>query len=169
MAAWKLLENIMLQLKKAGVSIPPKVVEDLRTAKSMLKIACTKDRPNGVAQKAEDYLASVEAYLMTQGQKTFGEEQVERWLRQLEEVSIEISTAPTGGEDAFVVGVPRNQTWFRMDPMGKWTKEKIEQLAQEQSLQVKNQIDGKLVVYGHPEKVTTFLKQIRQTFESQER
>jgi hypothetical protein len=160
MTSWKLLEDMMLELKKAGIEVPPKVIEDLRGAKSMLKLACTEGSHGDAVQKAEEYLANVEAYVVTEGQNVFGEEKVDGWLRQLEEANIEVCAEPRRAEDKFVTGVPRDQKWVRVEPLGEWTKEKIVHLAQENNLQVKPQTDGKLVVYGQPENLKAFVKKM---------
>ncbi len=160
MASWKLLEDMMLELKKAGTAIPPKVVEDLRTTKSLLELSCTEGSHGDAIQKAEEYLANVEAYIMTEGQSVFGEEKVDGWLRQIEEANVEVCAEPRRAEDKFVTGVPRDQKWVRVEPIGEWTKEKILQFAQEHSLQVKSQDDGKLVVYGQPEDLKAFVKKM---------
>jgi hypothetical protein len=160
MASWKLLEDMKLELKKAGVTIPPKVLEDLRGAKPMLKLSCMEGSQGDAMQKAEEYLANVEAYVVTEGQKVFGEEKVDRWLRQLEEANVEVCSEPLSAQDKFVTGVPRDQRWVRVEPWGEWTAEKIEQIAKEQNLQVKPQAEGKLVVYGQPENLKAFIKRM---------
>ena len=72
MATWKLLENMMIELKKKGLTIPSNVMEDLRAAKSMIKLSCMPATVEGEAiQKAEEYAANVEAYLINQAQETF--------------------------------------------------------------------------------------------------
>jgi hypothetical protein len=159
-ASWKLLEDMMLELKKAGTAIPPKVVDDLRTTKSLLELSCTEGSHGDAIQKAEEYLANVEAYIMTEGQSVFGEEKVDGWLRQIEEANVEVCAEPRRAEDKFVTGVPRDQKWVRVEPLGEWTKEKIVQFAGEHSLQVKPQADGKLVVYGQPENLKAFVKKM---------
>ncbi len=68
LTAWKLLEDMILELKVAGVEVPAKTVEDLRTAKSMLKLGCMPQGGDAV-QKAEELLANVEAYVATEGQR----------------------------------------------------------------------------------------------------
>jgi hypothetical protein len=160
MASWKLLEDMMLELKKAGATISPKVIEDLRGARSMLKLSCMEGTQGEALQKAEEYLANVEAYVMTEGQKAFGDEKVDGWLRQLEDANIEVCAEPSAAEGKFVVGVPRDQKWVRVEPTGEWTKERIQKIADEQSLQVKPQADGKLVVYGQPENLKAFVKKM---------
>jgi hypothetical protein len=159
LASWKLLEDMMLELKKSGRAIPAKVVEDLRAAKSMIKLSSLEGSGDAL-QKAEELLAGVEAYLVNEGQKAFGEEKVDGWLRRLEEANVKTCGEPAAEQDKFVMGVPRDQKWVRIEPIGDWTAEKIGQLAKGQSLQVKPQEDGKLVVYGQPERLRAFLKKM---------
>lgn len=150
----------MLELKSAGVAVPAKVVEDLRAAKSMIQLTYTEGGGHGdVLQKAEEYLANVEAYVITEGQAVFGSDKVDGWLRRLEEASAQVcddSVVP----DKFVSGVPRDQKWVRIEPMGDLTPQKVKAIATEQGLQVKVQPDGKLIVYGCPENLKAYLKKM---------
>jgi hypothetical protein len=162
LASWNLLEDMMLELKKSGVTIPDKIIEDLRSAKSMIKIGCMPGSGDAI-QKAEELMANVEAFAVTEGQKMFGEEKVDAWLRQLEEANIEVcepSGRSAAAEDKFVTGVPRDQKWVRIEPMSDITAENVEVIAKEQNLQIKTQPDGKLVVYGQPENLKMFLKKM---------
>jgi hypothetical protein len=160
MASWKLLEDMMLELKKSGIAIPSKVIEDLRGAKSMLKLSCMEGSQGDAMQKVEEYLANVEAYVVTEGQKAFGDEKVDCWLRRLEEANVEVCGEPSSVQNKFVTGVPRDQKWVRVEPLGEWTAEKIRKIAEEHNLQVKLQPDGKIVVYGQPENLKAFLKRM---------
>ena len=91
MASWKVLENMLIDLKKNGIVIPENVMSDLRSAKSMIKLHCTQAKGAGDAlQKAEELTANVEAYLESEAQKIFGPEKVDAWLRRLEEANAEI-------------------------------------------------------------------------------
>jgi hypothetical protein len=158
MATWKLLEDMMIELKKKGDSIPPNVMEDLRAAKSMIKLSCMKGS-GGAIQKAEEYLANVEAYVINQAQTTFDSETADQWLRRLEDTNAEVCEETTA-ENTFVTGVPRDQQWVRVEPINNLPTERIQQLAKEQNLQVKTQKDGRLVVYGQPECIKEFLKKM---------
>lgn len=159
MATWKLLEDMMIELKKKGVTIPPNVMEDLRAAKSMIKLTCVEDSRGEVIQKAEEYSANVEAYLVTEAEKTLGSEHVDQWLMRLEEASAGVCEEPKH-EDKFVTGVPRDQKWIRVEPINNLPTERIQQIAKEQKLQVKAQSDGRLVVFGQPEDIKAFLKKM---------
>jgi hypothetical protein len=159
LTSWKLLEDMMLELKRSGATIPDKVIEDLRAAKSMIKLSCMEGSGDA-AQKAEELMGNVEAYVVTEGQNVFGEEKVDGWLRQLEETNAEVCAEPKAAGDKFVVGVPRDQKWVRVEPIGDLTAEKIAEIAKAQNMQVKTQKDDKLVVYGQPENLKAFLKKI---------
>jgi hypothetical protein len=157
LASWKLLEDMMLELKKSGVTVPAKVVEDLRSAKSMIQLTYTEGSHGDALQKAEEYLANVEAYVVTEGQKVFGSENVDGWLLRLEEASTQTCEDEMVC-DKFVSGVPRDQKWVRVEPMGEYTPEKVQKLAGEHGMQVKVQPDGRLVVYGSADNLKAFLK-----------
>lgn len=157
LASWKLLEDMLLELKKSGATIPSKVVEDLRSAKSMIQLTKTEGSHGDALQKAEEYLANVEAYVVTEGQQVFGSEKVDEWLRRLEEANAEACEDEVVC-DKFVTGVPRDHKWVRIEPMGDLTPQKVQRLAAECVLQVKTQADGRLVVYGSAENLKAFLK-----------
>jgi hypothetical protein len=160
LASWKLLEDMMLELKRSGVSVPSKVVEDLRSAKSMIQLTQGEGSHGDVLQKAEEYLANVEAYVVTEGQQVFGSDRVDEWLRRLEEANAQVCEDEVVC-DKFVTGVPRDQKWVRVEPMGDLTSDKVQKLAGEHMLQAKTQADGRLVVYGSAENLKTFLKAMK--------
>jgi hypothetical protein len=159
MATWKLLEDMMIELKKKGVNIPPNVIEDLRSAKSMIKLSCMKESHGEVIQKAEEILGTVEAFLITEAQKIFGSETIDKWLIRLEEANIEICEEPED-ENKFVVGIPRDQKWIRVEPNGNLSSERLHQLAAQQNLSVSKQNDGRLIIYGSPENIKGYIKKM---------
>ena len=158
-ATWKILENLMIELKKKGVTIPPTVINDLRSAKLMIKISESAGSTGDVSQKVEEYLGTVESFLINEAQKTLGTEIVDRWLRRLED-----ATAETSGEkieeNKFITNVPRDQKWVRIEPISNLSTTRIEQIAKESNLSVNLQKDGRLVVYGQQEGIRDFLKKI---------
>ena len=79
----------MIELRKKGVSIPPEVINDLRSAKLMIKISEAEGSRGDASQKVEEYLGSVESCLITEAQKALSPETVDQWLRRLEEANAE--------------------------------------------------------------------------------
>ncbi len=161
MESWRALDEMIIELRKKGTAIPVNIVEDLRAAKSMLKLSCLKGSGDAI-MKAEELMANVEAYVMTEGQNVFGSKYVDEWLRRLEEANLQNDEA-TLDENKFVTGVPRNQKWVRIEPTSDLTTEKMDKLAAEFSLQIRSQNDGKLIIYGQPDNLKMFFKKL--TFE----
>jgi hypothetical protein len=162
LATWKTLEDMMIELKKKGVTIPENIMEDLRSAKSMIKLACTRGSHGDVVMKTEEYMAIVEAYLVNEVQKAFGFEHVNSWLTRLEEAGAcgEVCEPPAKREAQFVTGVPRDQKWVRVEPTEKLANEQIQQLAKENKLQFNLQKDGRVLVYGSSEGIKAFVKKM---------
>jgi hypothetical protein len=159
---WKILEDIIIELRKKSVTVPSNVLTDLKSAKLMINISQAEGSRGEATQKVEEYLANVEGYLITEAQKTFGSERVDEWLRRLEAASCEVCEVyeVKKQEDKFISGVPRDQKWIRVEPIQSLPPERLKQLAQELNLAVKPQKDGRLVVYGQPENITEFLKRM---------
>ena len=160
MASWKVLEGMLIDLKKKGVKIPENILSDLRSAKSMIKLHCTQAKGAGDAlQKAEELYSKRGGLPCDGSAENFWSEKVDAWLRRLEEANAEVCEEPTA-ENKFVTGVPRDQKWVRVEPIKDLPAGRILQIAEEQNLQVKPEKDGRLVVYGQPEGIKAFVKKM---------
>jgi hypothetical protein len=159
-AKWKVLEDMLIELRKKGVTVPPQVLTELKSAKLMIKISEAEHSRGDASQKVEEYLGSVEASLITEAEKTLKPETVDKWLMQLEEANAEVAEEEPVEENKFITGVPRDQKWVRVEPGGNLSKERIQQFAQESNLSVNPQKDGRLTVYGQIENIKEFLKKM---------
>jgi hypothetical protein len=158
-ATWKVLEDLMIELKKKGATIAPNVINDLRSAKLMIKISESAGSIGDAAQKVDEYLGNVESYLVNEAQKILSSEEVEQWFKRLEEANIETCCEKTE-ENKFITSVPRDQKWVRVEPIINVPAELIQKIAKESSLSVNPQKDGRLVVYGQHAGIKEFLKKI---------
>jgi hypothetical protein len=169
-AVWKVLEEIIIELRKKGVATPQRVMNDLKSAKVLMKIMDASEKDRGeTAPKIEQYLGSVEAYIVTEAQKTFEPARIDEWLRRLEAASRD--TYQTCGveretrekeEAKFITGVPRDQKWIRVEPLASLPAEKLKQLAGETSLSFREEKDGHLIVYGSAENIKKFVKKMTE-------
>ncbi len=158
-ATWKILEDLMLELRKKGAAVPPNVINDLRSAKLMIKISEVEGSRGEASRMVEEYLGNVDSFLVTEAQKVLSPEAVDQWIRRLEEANSEIFEEKIE-ENKFITGVPRDQKWVRVEPAGNLQTERIQQFAKESSLSVNPQKDGRLVVYGQPDCIKEFLKKM---------
>jgi hypothetical protein len=159
-ATWKVLEDLMIELRKKGAAKSPDVLNDLKSAKLMIKISEAEGGRGTATQKVEEYFGSVESYLITEAQKTLSPETIDQWLRRLEEANSEPFEEQLKEENKFVTGVPRDQKWVRVEPVSNLPTERIQQIAKESNLSINPQNDGRLVVYGQPEYLKEFLKKM---------
>ena len=163
-ARWKVLEQLMLDMRKKGVSLPPSFIKDLRNAKLMLKISESSESKGEPSMKVDEYFGNVESILLSEAQKTLGSEYVDGWLKRIDEANMECETCQASSEkeklNKFISGVPRDQKWVRVEPDSKLTAEKIKQVAVNSNLAIIKQQDGRLVVYGQQVNLQVFLKKM---------
>jgi hypothetical protein len=165
---WKVLEEIVIELRKKGVETPTNVMNDLKSAKILMKVLIASERDQGeTAPKIEQYLGSVEAYLVTEAQKKFPPERIDAWLRRIEEASCEMcqtcivkSEKAEKAETKFITGVPRDQKWIRVEPLANLPAEKLKQLAQETDLSFREEKGGRLIVHGNIEDIKQFVRKM---------
>ena len=158
-ATWKVLEDMMIELRKRGVKIQPNLLTDLRSAKLMIIISESEGNKVEVTQKVEEYLGTVESYLVTEAQKNLSPEILDEWLRRLEDAYAEVCEEKRK-EDKFITGIPRDQKWLRVEPVDNLPTERIVQIAKESNLSISPQKDCRLVVYGQSENIKEFLKKM---------
>jgi hypothetical protein len=159
LATWKVLEEMITDFRRKGKIIPPRVMSDLKFARTMIRIS-QADRSHGeTLQKIEEYLANVESYLVSEGGKLFGTQYVDEWLKRLGEASGKI-TEEEETETSFVSGVPRGRKWIRIKPSTELPIGKLKTLAAESKLSCSIQDDGSFVVHGKDENVKAFVKKM---------
>ena len=163
---WKVLEEIVIELRKKGVKIPSNVMNDLKSAKILIKVQEASESDQGeTAPKIEQYLGSIEAYLVTEAQNRFPSARIDTWLKQIEKVScgtcqtcILKSKIAEKAETRFITGVPRDQEWVRVKPLSNLPGEKLKQLAQKANLSFREEQDGHLIFHGNGENIKKFVK-----------
>ena len=159
LAVWKVLDEIITEFRKKHLTIPERVMNDLKAAKTMIKIVGASEGHGENNLKIEEYLGSVEAQLITEAQKHFATEHIDKWLKRLETANCETGDEGTG-ELRFIAGVPRDQKWIRVEPLANLPAEKLRLLAKEANLSVCTQENGRMIVYGQAENLKEFVKKM---------
>ena len=166
-AVWKVLEEIVIELRKKGVETPANVMNDLKSAKILMKVLVASERDRGeTTSKIEQYLGSVEAYVVTEAQKKFPPARIDAWLRRIKEANCEICKKCTVKREKaekaekFITGVPRDQKWIRVEPLANLAAEKLKQLAEETDLSFREEKGGRLIVHGSIKDIKQFVKKM---------
>lgn len=160
LAAWKVLEEMIVDFRKRGMPIPANIISDLRHARTLINVLRADASRIDIGQKVEKHLRSVEAYLISQGQERFGAVYVEKWLKQLDEANKEVLEEEEERKTRFVSGLPKRRKWIRIKPSAELPVEKLEALAEESNLSCNVQDDDCLLVYGSEESVKAFVKKM---------
>jgi hypothetical protein len=156
-SAWQVLENMIADFRKRGINVPEEVMINLKSAKTMIKILKADPSHGETLLKIEEYLGNVEYYLVSEGQKTLGEEYANGWLKRLEEANRKTDEEE---ESRFVAGLPHEGKWIRIKPSAEFTIEKLKKSAKELNLSYNIQNDGYLLVHGTDECIKEFIKKI---------
>jgi hypothetical protein len=156
-AVWKVLEEMATDFRKKGLTIPKEVMNDLKSAKTLIKVLNADPKRGETAQKIEEYLGNVESYLIFEGERNFGCKYVDEWLRRIDEAG---KTTSEEEETRFIPGLPREQKWIRIKPSAELSLERLRNLAEESNLSCKIQDDGYLLVYGEENRIKDFVKKI---------
>jgi hypothetical protein len=166
MAVWKVLEEMITDFRKRGLAIPAEVMNELKSAKTMITILKADTSRGETAQKIEEHLGNVESYLLSKGQKMFGTEYFDKWLKRLDEASREtLEKAEEEETKRFIPGLPREHKWIRIKPTAELPLENLKVMAEKSQLSYKTQNDGYLLVYGEEACIKEFVKKMARKYE----
>ncbi len=163
-AVWKVLEEMLTDFRKRGLIVPAEVMSNLKSARTMIKILKADKSRGETLQKIEEYLGSVESYLVSEGENRFGSKYVEEWLGRLNEAGRKAFEEEE--EARFIPGLPREHKWIRVKHSAKLPLKKLKMLAEESNLSYKVQNDGCLLVYGENERIKDFVKKMATKYGS---
>jgi len=158
-AAWKVLEEMITDFRKKGITVPAEIISNMRHAKTLINVLGADPTLLDTNQKVEQHLLSIESYLVSEGQKNFGNSYVEQWLKRLNEAGGSV-VEEEEKETKFISGVPREQKWIRVKPSTELPIEGIKALANELRLSFNLQNDGCLLIYGKDQHIKDFVKKM---------
>jgi len=159
---WKILDDLLIEFRKRGETVPPNVIEDLRSAKTIIQVLKADPTHEENIPSIEMYLGNVESYLISEADQKFGPEFALDWMQKLREAR---KTARIGAEEEawepsskFVPGIPRHRKWLRVQVTTDTPKNEIERMAEESGLSTKMQTDGYMLIYGDEDKLKLFIQ-----------
>jgi hypothetical protein len=161
-AVWKLMSDLIAELRKNGETIPAKVMSDLRAAKTMMEVHKVDHSRSENLLRIEEYLTALETYLVPIANIRFGKEYIDMWLKKLEETHTQSPKWETSFPKNFPVGVPRESKWIKVEVSEKIPTEKIKHLAKQIGLKSKNQTDGFVILFGEEQKLKQFVKNVAE-------
>jgi len=162
-AVWKILEELMIQLRQKKVAIPPSIMEDLKSTKTIIRIPPQDNRIENV-EKIEQYLVNVESFLISETQRKFGVKCADFWLDKIERAK-KVCDEPKK-EARFIAGMPRQQKWIRVTSSKELPIGKVREMAEKTNMSYKVQKDGSLLVFGEEKSIKDFVKKMALKYET---
>ena len=158
---WKVLADLLTELRRRGETIPTQIMKDLRSAKTLIHILKADPTHTENLPRIEEYLGNVESHLIFVAQDKLGSEYVEDYMRKLEGARRKVceeETVPL----RFVPGLPRGRPWMRIRVSEETPRKDIERLVEEEGLSCRMQEDGYMLVYGDGERIRSLVKKMAE-------
>ena len=160
---WKVLSDFLIELQKEGKEIPTDVMNDLRSAKTMIQVLTANPTNMKYISRIDTYLRTVESYAINTAEK-HGTEKVEDWLKKLKMENIDSNKEEKETASRFVPGIPRDKKWVRIQISEDTPPNDIKKLVETSDLSYKIQEKGYILVYGNGEDVKSFMKKMTERF-----
>lgn len=157
---WAVLEAIVVELKKKRVTVLPELVDDLKSAQTLIKIHRTDPTALDVAAEIERYLETVEANLIYLARSDVGDAYADACVQRLHEARLKGLRETVTVPSTFVTGVPKGAHWIRLKVSGLLDDNEVDALVEQLALSRTVQADGFLLIHGTEENVKAFIKEV---------
>ena len=159
---WKVLADLLTELQERGEKIPADVINDLRSAKTMIQVLKADPTHIENISRIDTYLRSVESYAIFTTEKR-GTESAEEWLKKLEKPK-RMKNKEKEAASRFAPRVPRDKNWVRIQISEDIPREDMKKLVEENDLSYKMQKNGYMLVYGNGENIKSLVKKLAEQF-----
>ena len=151
-----------MELQNKGEKIPPEIMDDLRSAKTIIQVLKADPTSTENKARADKYLRNVESYVILTAEE-FGTETVEDWLKKLKETK-KVEQKDKKTQPKFVHGIPRDKNWVQIQTSKETSKELVIKYAQKNGLSYIEREKGQIIVYGNKENIKSFVKSVAERF-----
>jgi hypothetical protein len=161
---WKVLADLLVEVQEKGKKNPAEILNDLRSAKTMIQIL--KANPTNIESlsRIETYLRNVESHIIFTAEK-LGTETVQTCLKKLKETKEEKKENKNELSN-FVHGVPRNKKWVRIQLSEETPLNEIQKLVKQNKLLYKALEKEHIIIYGDKNNIKSFVKSVAERFRS---
>lgn len=159
---WKVLEEIITDLRRKGIVVPSGTMTELRSARTLINVLEADPNCADINQKIDECLLGVESYVMSKAQMMFGTEYIEEWSKRLNQEEENLEERKDEGK--LLPNIPRGAKWIRINPSTLPTDE-TKKFAEELHLSCIDQNEGYLLVHGEDESLRALVRKIAAKYE----
>jgi hypothetical protein len=158
---WKVLADLLTELQERGEKVPADVINELRSAKTMIQVLKADPTHTENRSRIDTYLRNVESYAIFTTEK-HGTEIVEEWLKKLEPKTVKNKEKREASR--FIPRAPRDKNWVRIQISEDIRREDVKKLVEESGLSYETQKNGYMLVYGDGENIKSLVKRLAEQF-----
>jgi hypothetical protein len=163
---WKILSDFLIEIQKMREKIPSTVMDDLRSAKTIIQVLKRDPTHAESLTRAEVYLKNVEAYVVSVAEKK-DPERVQDWLKRINQPKIR--DCEKSKVSSVSPKVSENKKWIRIKQIKELPLEKVEKFSENVGVSIKVEKNGDILVYGDEKNVKSFVKTMAKQFQASRR
>jgi len=166
---WKVLAGLVNEFIKRKGKVSQNVMNDLRSAKTLIQILKADPTCTECIPKIEEYLERVELNLMPQAQEEFGMDFLQEWSKKLEKARKEAYAKEMEAKvepSRFISGVPKGKSWVRIQTSDDIPLETVKNLAKELKISLKLQEENHVLLYGDKNQLKLFVKKMAEKLQA---
>jgi hypothetical protein len=157
-AVWKVLEELLGDLKERNVEIPTDFLTKLKAAHGNINILKADHTYEDTMQKVEEQLNNLEGQLVYLAENRVGPEYADKWIARIKDARE--SEPQVSRARPFSPGVPRADYWIRLT-IGEVIRDgEIRKMASDLGLSIKEEDADTVIVHGEEAKVKSLVKKM---------
>ena len=159
---WQILEELTLEYKRRGKTVPQEIIDDLKSAKTMIAVyERDPSYPENVLQ-VESLLGKIEANLLYIAEADFGRAFADGYQKRILDARLVTQEKKTAPPSRFIPGIPSGEHWIRFKPTDAAERRDVEELARSLGLSSRLERNGSLILHGDEKKIKDLVQKIAE-------
>lgn len=160
---WKTLADLLIEIQKMEEKIPSTVMNDLRSAKTIIQVLKRDPTHMESLARAEVYLKNVEAYAISVAEKN-SPEMVQDWLKRINQP--ETKDHKKTKNNGLIPKTSKDKKWMRIKQTDELSLETVQKLSKNYVVSIKVEENGDILVFGDEKDLKRLVKDMTKHFET---
>ncbi|MEJ2243381.1 MAG: DUF2096 family protein [Candidatus Bathyarchaeota archaeon] len=158
---WKTLADLLIEIQKMGEKIPSTVMNDLRSAKTIIQVLKRDPTHMESLARAEVYIKNVEAYAISVVEKN-NPEIVQDWLKRINQPKTKDRKKT---KNPVLPKTSKDKKWMRIKQTDELSLETVQNLSKNFDVSIKVEENGDILVFGDEKDLKSIVKNVTKQFE----
>ena len=159
---WKTLADLLIEIQKMGEKIPSTVMNDLRSAKTIIQVLKRDPTHMESLVRAEVYIKNVEAYAISVVEKN-NPEIVQDWLKRINQPKTKDRKKT---KNPVLPKTSKDKKWMRIKQTDELSLETVQNLSKNFDVSIKVEENGDILVFGDEKDLKSIVKNVTKQFQA---